>query len=277
MCAICSAQDIAQASGAAGASEPTGPPTTGDQIWAFREQPVPPPPQPVKTQTSFQPLPVTREDPDDEESDMIKTLAQLSGGKLQVGKKTTQKQKKKGLTLKQINKIAQDINTGKIQLPDVSLDSNAEWDVLLSLVDSGSSVHAVNVEKVFAGAKIQKAPNSAKPFKVANGGTVPNLGSAAIQARTAEGNNLTMNWKHAPVDMPILSTKLLTHGGKALWYHETGGSIVDPNACSKSDFIEAGGVYLLKLLVPKSLTQKGHPPPSGPPPQSGFVWPGAVA
>ena len=138
-------------------------------------------------------------------------------------------------------------------------------------------MHVVNVENVFPGASIQKPSPGAKPFKAANGGTVPNLGSAAVQARTAEGDSLTINWKNAPVEMPILSTKLLTHGGKGLWYHEHGGSIVNPERCTKSDFIEAGGVYFIKLLVPKSMTKAGHPPPSGPPKCSGFVWPGAQA
>ena len=112
---------------------------------------------------------------------------------------------------------------------------------------------------------------------MANGGTVPNVGDAAVTARTAEGQELTIQFKHADVEMQTLSTKRLANGGKHLWYHEHGGSIIDPEHCSKFDFIESNGVYVIKLFVPKSLTTKGHPPPTGPPPKSGFVWPAAAA
>ena len=92
---------------------------------------------------------------------------------------------------------------------------------------------------------------------------------------TVAGDKLTIEWRHADVEMPILSTNRLSQGGKGLWYHEKGGSIVNPHQCTKSDIIEANGVNFIKLLVPKSMTQKGHPPPTCPPKCSGFVWPGA--
>ena len=270
--ALCTAE-------AATGQQQSPPVLKGDQVWAFQH--AAPPPKPVETQNSFTELPVTNnDDPDDalakEENDMIKALTQLAGRPVRFGKQQAQK-KRKGLTLKQISKIAEDVNSGKIQLPDVTLDSNEEWDVLWALVDSGSSVHVVNAEQVFPGAKINKPRPGARPFKVANGGTVPNLGHAAVKARTAEGEDLTINWKNAPVDMPILSTKLLSEGGKAVLYHEAGGSIINPNTCSKSDFIEANGVYFIKLLVPKAMTTKGQPPPTGPPPKSGFAWPAVQA
>ena len=75
--------------------------------------------------------------------------------------------------------------------------------------------------------------------------------------------------------MPIMSTKLRTLGGKGVWYHETGGSLVNPNRGIKSDFVESGGVYFIKLMVPKCLTKKGHPAPKGPPGCSGFAGQGA--
>ena len=46
-------------------------------------------------------------------------------------------------------KIAKDSASGKIQLPDVELESDEEYETLWALVDSGSSVHALDAEKVF--------------------------------------------------------------------------------------------------------------------------------
>ena len=114
-------------------------------------------------------------------------------------------------------------------------------------------------------------------FTAANGSSVPNKGSSIIPARTEEGDDLTTEWKDGPVEMPILSTKKRTHGGKGLWYHEQGGSIINPNRGIKSDFVETNGVYFIQLLVPTCLTQTGHPPPKAPPEIQGFVWPGVAS
>ena len=189
---------------------------------------------------------------------MILALSQLAGNKIkQTPKGTKIPPKKKAYTLKQIAAIAQDINDGKIQLPDIpDFESNEEYECLWALVDSGSSVHVVDMPKVFPGAKIRKPHPQSKGFKVADGSNAPDLGSAIVPARTAEGNNISIQWKNAQVAMPILSTKLLSTGGKGLWYHEHGGSIVDPQACTKSDFVESGGVYFIKLMVKRSLTNQ---------------------
>ena len=132
------------------------------------------------------------------------------------------------------------------------------------------------MKKVFPGAEVSQPGPNEKGFTAANRSTVPNLGSALIPARTIEGDDLTTNWKNADVAMPILSTKKRAIGGKGIWYHEHGGSLVNPKKGINSEFVESGGVYFIKILVPKTLTQKGHPPPKAPPKAQGFVWPGAV-
>ena len=76
--------------------------------------------------------------------------------------------------------------------------------------------------------------------------------------------------------MPILSTKRWTHGGKSVLYHESGGSIINPSRGIRSDFIESSDVYFIKLMVPKTMTQRGHPPPKGPHTQEGLARPGVV-
>ena len=77
--------------------------------------------------------------------------------------------------------------------------------------------------------------------------------------------------------MPILSTKKLAKGNKGVWYHEKGGSIVDLDNAAKSDFVEAGGVHFIKLLVPRGVTAKRRPPHEANPAQPGFARQGAAA
>ena len=75
---------------------------------------------------------------------------------------------------------------------------------------------------------------------MADGSHVPDLGHASVEAKTQEGDHLSIDFKNAKVAMPILSTNKLYHGGKAVLYHESGGSIINPELASKSDFIESG-------------------------------------
>ena len=121
---------------------------------------------------------------------------------------------------------------------------------------------------------MKKPSPNAKGFKVADGSFVPDFGTADVPARTEEGDELAVQWKNAKVAMPILSTKKLTAGGKGLWYHETGGSIVNPARAIKSDFIESGDVYFIKLLVPRAL-RRGNTKPDGN--AGGFARQGAAA
>ena len=75
---------------------------------------------------------------------------------VQVGPRPSQKAARasrtpKPLSRKQIMQIAKDITSGKIQLPDLDLETDAAYEAVWALVDSGSSVHLVNAAKVSPG------------------------------------------------------------------------------------------------------------------------------
>ena len=207
---------------------------------------------------------------------MIQALSDLAAGKIQIGAKKSQQARKgkKPYTFKQIAAIADNINKGKIQLPDITLDSNEEWEALWALVDAGSSVDVADMERDFPGAKVKEPQAGEKDFAAANGSKVRNLGSATIRAKTVEGDDITSDWKNAKVAMPIISTNKRTQGGKAVLYHETGGSLINPHNSIQSGFVESGGVYFIKLLVPKALVK--HKPDQGEAAQ-GFAGQGAVS
>lgn len=110
----------------------------------------------------------------------------------------------------------------KLQLPGLNLEHNDDYEAARTLVDSGSSVHVVDAEKVFPGAASIPPKKGASGYKPANGGTVSNLGSAEMPCVTTEAQSKHDHWIHANVAMPILSTKLLTHSNGELRYRTEG-------------------------------------------------------
>ena len=128
---------------------------------------------------------------------MIQALSDLAAGKIQIGAKKSQQARKgkKPYTFKQIAAIADNINKGKIQLPDITLDSNEEWEAMWALVDAGSSVDVADMERDFPGAKVKEPQAGEKDFAAANGSKVRNLEGATIRARTVEGDDITSEWK----------------------------------------------------------------------------------
>ena len=119
-------------------------------------------------------------------------------------------------------------------------------------------MHVVNVEKIFPGVKITKPPSNAPGFKTANGGRVPNKGSAIVPFMTQEGQKRRVQFTHADVEMPILSTNELSRNNGELRYREHDGTIVNLISKEETAFVASGGVYFLKMLVPKKLLHDEH-------------------
>ena len=64
---------------------------------------------------------------------------------------------------------------------------------------------------------------------------------------------------NAPVEMPILSTKLLAAANGELRYQSEGGQIVNIAKDEKSQFVSSSGVYFLKMCIAKKyLTPTGE-------------------
>ena len=128
-----------------------------------------------------------------------------------------------------------------------------------ALVDSGSSVHAVNVPKVFPGARLEAPPAGARGFTCANGSTIPNKGTAVVPFRTDEGLKSAIQWKNADVELPILSTHELARNGRKLLYGEDGGDILHPDGKPNTHFVAAHDVYFMNMFVPQTYVQNKAP------------------
>ena len=124
-----------------------------------------------------------------------------------------------------------------------------------ALVDSGSSVHAIDVEAVLPGAKICKPDTNAPGFRTACGGTVKDLGAAGVPFTSEEGNAHPIRWRHAKVAMPILSTQLLAKDNGELRYQIETGQIINVHTGKETHFIGASGVYFMNTYTHKKYTQ----------------------
>ena len=161
--------------------------------------------------------------------------------------------------------IAKDITSGRLKLPELNVHHNEEYEAIWALVDSGSSVHVVDADKIFPGAKVNAPEKGSTGFKTANGGRVVDKGTVDIEVVTEEGAEKVTRWVNAEVAMPILSTKLLAKNNGEVRCREEGGEIVNLVTGDTTSFISANGVYFLKLYVHKSITlPRGYRPEDGP-------------
>ena len=115
---------------------------------------------------------------------------------------------------------------GKVPLPDLHLEAGEACEAVRALVGSGKSVHAVGVEQVVSGAKVSKQKTPSRRLATACGGTVPDLGSAQVPFRTADGHKFDIEWRNAPVAMPILSIRRVAARGARATFWKGGGEIL---------------------------------------------------
>ena len=139
--------------------------------------------------------------------------------------------------------IANGITSGKIQLPELDLDTDEDYEAVWALVDSGSSVHVVDAEKFFPGAKIVPPKPGSTGFKTANSGTVPDLGSLDIPFVTGEGQHKVAHWINAKVAMPILSSNMLAANNGEVRCRQEGGEVTNLKTGDQTAFISRAGVY----------------------------------
>ena len=179
-----------------------------------------------------------------------------TGNKTQTQKKLASKGPPP-LSKKQIAAIAKKLESGELTLPDLELPTDQDYCAIWALVDSGSSVHVVDVAKTFPGAKIKAPVKGSKGFTCANGSKNPDKGSCIVPFKTIEGRAAAVQWKNAEVAMPILSTKELARNKRKVVYAEDEGEIIHPDGGDPSKFLAAHGVYFMKLLVPKHYVMPG--------------------
>ena len=81
--------------------------------------------------------------------------------------------------------------------------------------------------------------------------------------------------ENADVAMPILSTHEIAKGNRSLEYFERDGKIHHLDSGEITKFVEGGGVYFMRIWVPKRLTKPQSKSLCVPDGSVGFARPGA--
>ena len=193
---------------------------------------------------------------EDDESQILDALKHISSN-ITYGPKVTQKDrkaaKKKILSKKTVAHLARLINAGKLDLPDLNLESNDDFEAVWALVDSGAARSCARRKSHFGRTITHLQPSTVK-MATANGEELKSRGCFQLDALSAEGNKVSQTFEDADVDMPIMAvTELSANGelGSQVVFNEQDGSVVDQQTQATSKFYKRRGVYFMKLYVLK--------------------------
>ena len=130
------------------------------------------------------------------------------------------------------------------------------WELLEMTVDSGAPETMIPPQAVeVAPTAPSESSKRGVVYEVANGERVPNLGEKRFRASTEEGLVRDLRAQVADINRPLLSVSKLVATGHTIVFGPGGSYIHDPNG----DHIwmnEAGGMYTLRLWVPKNSKQQ---------------------
>ena len=190
----------------------------------------------------------------DVESEVMHALAQLtSNAQRAQDKAMSQKEKrfKRPTNIAHLNAVAREVIEGKITLPEVDLETDAENDYVWCLVDSGAGANVAR-KNHFPASTACDAP--AISLTVANGVHMPNSGARRVVSYNKDGTKVERIFYEADVEMPILSVAELSDEGvegSEVRFRKKGGYIEDTHTGRRCLFVKKKGVYFVKLYVPK--------------------------
>ena len=195
-------------------------------------------------------------DNDDEEAQILDAIKQLSS-KVTVGPKLSQKQRKAQLKNKQgipkavVAQIAKLVRDGKLDLPNLDLDGDADYEAVWALVDSGAARSCARRRNHFGHTATQLTPSSVR-MATASGEELKSRGCFRLEAVTAEGNAVVQTFEDTDVDMPIMSVGELSSNGEHgshVSFGKNDGYVIDLKTSATSKFHRRRGVYFMKIYV----------------------------
>ena len=220
----------------------------------------PPVPPTTEVQNRYKSL-MNDDDIDDDESELVKALSQLTS-KITVGKRKKQKRTKEGLDMARIAAVAQGIAKGEIKLPDLDLDNDAEYECVWALVDSGAGVNCAKSGQ-FTAAVVTDAPEVV--LTTADGSHMPNQGAMRVTTKSRVGISIDRVFYKAPVDMPILSVGELSKEGPQgsnTRFCLRDEDVEDNASKERQPFIKLKGAYFMKLYTRRWTTDEGFGRPA---------------
>ena len=195
-------------------------------------------------------------DSDDDENDVMKALASLTSNvqlasSRSLSQKARRARKPNGTRLAHLNAIARKVKSGEIDLPDLDLEHDSEYDYIWTMVDSGAGANVARKEH-FKHSHRVNAP--AISLTVANGEVLPNRGARSVKCYDRSGFQKTRVFYEAPVEMPILAvTEFAQEGddGSEVRFRFADGEIIDTHDGRRVPFVKRMGVYFMKIYFPK--------------------------
>ena len=145
----------------------------------------------------------------------MKALAALTPNVQRASEKSKpQKLKKSGspMNIAHLNAIARMVKNGEIQLPDLDLEDDDEYDYVWAMVDSGAGANVAR-RNHFPHSRPAAAPKIS--LTIANGDALPNRGARAVTCYDRHGNKCERLFYDAPVEMPIVAVTELAKEGEA--------------------------------------------------------------
>ena len=166
----------------------------------------------------------------DDEAVVLDAIKQISS-KVTVGPKLSQKERKAQRSVEKytISQIAKLVKAGKLNLPDLDLESNEDYEAVWALVDSGAAKSVARRKAHFAKTITHLRPSEVR-MATASGEELKSRGCFHLHALSAEGNEVSQTFEDADVDMPIMSVgELSTNGelGSNVLFGEHDGHIID--------------------------------------------------
>ena len=136
-----------------------------------------------------------------------------------------------------------------MDLPDLELESNSDYEAVWALVDSGANRSFARRKTHFAMTSTHLKPSSVR-MATASGEELKSRGCFQLKALSAEGNAVIQTFEDADVDMPILVVGELsasgTRGSNVL-FGEHDGHIIDIKSDALPKFYKRRGVYYMKI------------------------------
>ena len=196
------------------------------------------------------------DDDDDDEESLVRTLNAMTSNVRRASDKIQSQRDRKNrpqaLDTASLEEIARKIKTGEIQLPDVDLETDQEYEYVWALVDSGAGANVARRDH-FPNFRPVEAPKIS--LTIANGDVMRNQGAGEVTSFSRDGTKSTRVFYEAPVEMPILSVAELSKEGdfgSEVRFRVKDGIICDNLTGRQVHFVKRKGVYFMRLYFPKS-------------------------
>ena len=121
------------------------------------------------------------------------------------------------------------------------------------LVDSGASATVISDAMVKAVAATNVKPDVS--YKMADGTHIPHMGEKSFHACTDEGHVRHFTAQVTEVDQPLLSVSRMVAAGNTVVIDDSGSYVVHKESGEWIPLVERGGVYTLKMWIPKNQTE----------------------